>query len=433
MSLINKYAPETLEDLVLSDSTKSQIESYLSDRGKMDNLIFYSKENGTGKTSTAMMIARKWTKEVLGECNVIQKKGSELKADDIASLESQISTMGQRVVVINEVDRLHSQTQTKLGELIESHTKSGNTYFILTTNELDKIESMLADRCRRVSFAPVGIEAALKNKLLSIFEKEKEQQATDNDISKIAEIAHTNKSIRQSIMKLGTYIDTGEMLSDELIQIELREEALRKELAELAEKKIERQNKEKEDKFKTALSLFEGSYTINDFLQYLIVNEKLDSKSIVKQLIENKLVDVIDFEEDIEAQKAQGAHRRISIPLACYEKNGKIVQLTNPGRVIDEDWKDIPAEEILKRQTTHVWIHDGKLRGVWNKMCGKKPDNLEEYQEVKAATGKDSTVTYWAYHKGKRTGYTCKMIEIDKLTFSGSKETRYIQDELKNA
>ncbi|HCG6534502.1 TPA: AAA family ATPase [Vibrio parahaemolyticus] len=435
MKLIDKYAPERLEDLVLSDSTKKQIESYLSDMGKMDNLIFYSKENGTGKTSTAMMIAKKWTEEVLlGKSNPIQIKGSDLKADDIASLESQISTMGKRIVVINEVDRLHSQTQTKLGELIENRTKSGKTYFILTTNELDKIENMLLDRCKQVSFAPVGIEAALKNKLLSIFEKEKEQQATDNDLSKIAEIANTSKSIRQSIMKLGTYIDTGDVVSDELIEIKIKQENLRKELAELEKKQVEIQAKEKEDKFKTALSLLEGSYAINDFLQYLVDNKKLDSKSFVKKLIENKLVNASDFEDKIEGQEAQGTHKRAMIPLACYERNGKIVQLKLSGQVKKEDWWHFTANEIIERQTTHVWIDNGEVSGVWNEMCGDKPDNFEEYQEVKAATGEDSTVTYWAYHHGKRTKYTCKMISIDKLTSSGSdKQIRHIQQELESA
>ncbi|HHX8485994.1 TPA: AAA family ATPase [Vibrio diabolicus] len=420
MKLIDKYAPEKLDDLILSDSTKSQIESYLSDMEKMDNLIFYSKENGTGKTSTAMMIARKWTKEVLGSSSVIVKKGSELKADDIASLKNQISTVGKRIVVINEAERLHSQTQVKLGELIESHTKSGNTYFILTTNELDGIEKMLADRCRQVSFEPVGIESALKDKLLTIFEKEREQKATDNDVDKITEIANTNKSIRQSIMKLGTYIDTGDVVSDELIQIEIRKEALRRELDELDEKKVALQAKEKEDKFKAALSQFEASYTIKDFLQYLIDNKKLDSKSFVKQLIENKLVDATDFEEENKAQK----HKKLSIPLACYEKDGEIIQLKNPGQVKEEDWWDFDDKEILDRKTTHVCIDGGKLIGVWNRHCST-PDNIDEYKEL--------PVTYWAYHYGKRTKYTCEKVVINKLTATGSKKTRSFKVELETA
>ncbi|MBY7798680.1 AAA family ATPase [Vibrio fluvialis] len=434
MKLIDKYAPENLDDLILSDSTKQQIKIFLSDMKKMDNLIFYSKENGTGKTSAAIMIAKKWTKELLGNSNVIQIKGSELKADDIVSLENKISTMGKRIVVINEVDRLHSQTQTKLGELIENRTTSGNTYFILTTNELDKIESMLANRCRQVSFEPVDIESALKDRLVTIFEKEKGQKATDNDVSKITEIANTNKSIRQSIMKLGTYIDTGDVVSDELIQIALREEALRKELAELNKKKVAIQVKEKEDKFKGALFQIEASYTINDFLQYLVDNKKLDSKSFVKQLIESKLVNATDFEEEIEAQQALGSHRKISIPLACYKKDGEIIQLKNPGQVKKEDWWEFLASEILERQTTHVWIDGGEVRGVWNEKCGDKPDNFEEYQEVKTTNGEDSSVTYWADHHGKRTKYTCKMISINKLTASGSKkETRSIKKELETA
>lgn len=208
-------------------------------------------------------------------------------------------------------------------------------------------------------------------------------------------------------------------------ELEKEELSIKERLAEITKQKAEIQAKEKEDKFKAALSQFEASYAINDFLQYLIVNEKLNSKSLVKQLIENKLVDATDFEEDIQAQQILGSHRKLSIPLACYEKNGELVQLKNSGQVKKEDWWGFDDKEILDRKTTHVCIDGGKLIGVWNRHCSK-PDNFDEYKEL--------PVTYWANHNGKRTKYTCKKVVINKLTATGSKEIRNIQqEELKNA
>lgn len=147
-----KYRPDNLESMLLPIELKAVLKNAI-DEGTIENMIFYSGNPGTGKTSTAIAICK------------------ELKCDfkfinaslhgNIGTLKGEIEGYGMqkiygtskvRVVILDEVDGATSDDFfTSLRGLIErtAHTLR----FILTCNSLHKIPGNIQSRCKPISFA----------------------------------------------------------------------------------------------------------------------------------------------------------------------------------------------------------------------------------------------------------------------------------------
>ena len=130
---IEKYRPQTINDLILPSDLKSLFESFVSD-GEIQNILLYGGA-GKGKTSTAYALTTQ-----LG-CDVLYLNGSlDNKIDDVRYTVQQFATTGsfksgKKVVIIDECDRMVS-AQEALKSLMEQ-TES-NCRFILTTNNITK-------------------------------------------------------------------------------------------------------------------------------------------------------------------------------------------------------------------------------------------------------------------------------------------------------
>lgn len=147
-----KYRPDTLDSMLLPVELKAVLKNAIAE-GTIDNMVFYSGNPGTGKTSTAIAICK------------------ELKCDfkfinaslhgNIGTLKGEIEGYGMqkiygtskvRVVILDEVDGATSDDFfTSLRGLID---KTANTLrFILTCNSLHKIPGNIQSRCKPISFA----------------------------------------------------------------------------------------------------------------------------------------------------------------------------------------------------------------------------------------------------------------------------------------
>ncbi|HHF2908027.1 AAA family ATPase [Vibrio sp. Vb2235] len=301
MKLIEKYAPKTLDELVLNEAAHRLVSKYLEDDSALDNLIFHSQENGTGKTSAARMIAEKWSKSVFSEFTeqreaILEYKGSQFGTGDVSALEKTLSMNGKRVIIINEVDRMSTQALNNLSETIDEFTKSDSNTFIMTTNRFEKLPSILTSRCQEVDFTPNGTEEGVIKRLIHIFKQEK-GEPTERDITVIQDIVGKQRgSIRQSIIELGKYITINEsslMVNtecDDLDSIRTKMKEYKEAMERLASKEEQILQEQMEGCFDSALESIKD-YKIEQFIEYLVEKgvysieskEKKEQKSTAKR------------------------------------------------------------------------------------------------------------------------------------------------------
>ncbi|EML0276016.1 AAA family ATPase [Vibrio parahaemolyticus] len=301
MKLIEKYAPKTLDELVLNNKAHRLVSKYLEDGSALNNLIFHSEMNGTGKTSAARMIAEKWSKSVFSEFTeqkeaILEYKGSQFGTGDVSGLEKTLSMNGKRVIIINEVDRMSNQALNNLSETIDEFTKTDSNTFIMTTNRFDKLPSILTSRCQEIDFTPIDTEKGVANRLIHIFKQEK-GEPTERDKKVIQGIVEKQRgSVRQSIIELETYIATNEYVLadkadlDDLDSIRAKIKKHKEEMERLASQEEQILQDQMEGCFDSALESIKD-YKIEQFIEYLVEKgvysleskEKKEQKSTAKR------------------------------------------------------------------------------------------------------------------------------------------------------
>lgn len=147
---VEKYRPNTIQDLILPRNVIQLFEKYISE-SEIQNMLF-SGTAGIGKTSTTNVLV------------------NELKADSLfinASLETGVETIrykvqqfvmtssfsdskSKKIVIIDECDRMSAQAQDSIKSLIETTEK--NARFIFTTNNPSKIIDPIHSRCGEINF-----------------------------------------------------------------------------------------------------------------------------------------------------------------------------------------------------------------------------------------------------------------------------------------
>ena len=151
-----KYRPQKLDDLILSDRTREIVQEYTDE---IPNLLFVGTP-GTGKTTLARIIVN----DLLG-CNFLYINASDESGIDtirhkVTSFSQTKSFDGKvKVVILDEADGLTAQSQAALRNTMESFAKY--TRFILTANHKHKIIPALQSRCQSLDIKPT-IEDAVK-------------------------------------------------------------------------------------------------------------------------------------------------------------------------------------------------------------------------------------------------------------------------------
>lgn len=191
MSYYQKYRPERIADLDL-DSARDLLLGNLK-AGKLSHAYLLVGPRGSGKTSTARILARlinckknsktQETKnsngyeEPCGKCEacVSIKEGSavdimEIDAasnrgiDDIRSLREKArlapAVLSSKVYIIDEVHQLSNDAFNALLKILEEPPK--NVMFILCTTENGKIPATIASRCVKIVFRKAGEEELVR-------------------------------------------------------------------------------------------------------------------------------------------------------------------------------------------------------------------------------------------------------------------------------
>ena len=146
-----KYAPKTLEDMILPKRIKGKFIEY----GLTKHYLLCGTA-GVGKTTLARILAKGHATLFI---NASSERGIDIvrnKIQDFASLRS-FGQSGKKVVILDEIDNLTIDAQKSLRGFIEEHQK--NVLFIGTANYPDRIIPALKDsRFSVINFAFSGAD-----------------------------------------------------------------------------------------------------------------------------------------------------------------------------------------------------------------------------------------------------------------------------------
>lgn len=157
---IEKYRPQTLDDLASHGDIKSTLERFMKD-GSLPHLLFHGPP-GTGKTSTILACAKKlYDPQQFGqmvlELNASDDRGIDIVRNQIlnfASSRGMYATSKFKLVILDEADQMTNDAQSALRRIIEKYTE--NARFCLITNYLNKIIPAIQSRCTRFRFGPLS-------------------------------------------------------------------------------------------------------------------------------------------------------------------------------------------------------------------------------------------------------------------------------------
>lgn len=147
---VDKHRPKTIQDIILPESIKSQVEFSLQTYD-FPNMIFHSGKPGTGKTTLARLIPEILNTDYMF-CPIATRSMEYL--EQIQRFSMQKSYDGKpRFVILDEADRPSERERFYQGlqPLIED--TSGTIRFILTLNNIYIVPEAMRSRCIPISFA----------------------------------------------------------------------------------------------------------------------------------------------------------------------------------------------------------------------------------------------------------------------------------------
>lgn len=148
---VQKYKPTCFEELIFKD--KSKIDSIISNIDSIPNMLLYSTAVGTGKTTTARLIANKLECDIK-EINSSLDRGIDAIRDIVKSYAENMSISTRcpkRMIFLDEADGITGDAQKALRNTMEEY--SNNVFFVLTCNNIYSIIPALQSRCQLFDFS----------------------------------------------------------------------------------------------------------------------------------------------------------------------------------------------------------------------------------------------------------------------------------------
>jgi len=164
---IEKYRPKKLDDIVDQEEVIQGLKNLLKgDIKEMPHLLFAGPP-GTGKTTTALALAREiyggqWRDYVL-ELNASDERGINVIRERV-KIFAQYFTPSEKapfkIVILDEADMMTSEAQTALRRIMEINARV--TRFILICNYITRIISPIQSRTAIFRFKRLPKEGAIK-------------------------------------------------------------------------------------------------------------------------------------------------------------------------------------------------------------------------------------------------------------------------------
>jgi replication factor C small subunit len=208
---VDKYRPQTFNEIVGQEYFVSRIKAFLESKN-MPHLLFAGAP-GTGKTTTALVVAR----ELYGkggvrgnflELNASDDRGIDVIRNQIkefAKLKS-LAQVPYKIICLDEADSLTKDAQQALRRTMEKY--SASCRFILACNEISKILDPIQSRCVIFKFKPLKndalfslLEKVAKDEGLTIEEDAKDLllKISEGDVRKLLNTLQSSSSINKII------------------------------------------------------------------------------------------------------------------------------------------------------------------------------------------------------------------------------------------
>ena len=262
---VEKYRPNTFDDIVLDPLNKSILENIIKNE-HFPNLLFYGPP-GTGKTTSIINLIKAYQENSQNQNLMIHLNASDERGIDI--IRNQINSFvnskslfnnGMKFVILDEVDYMTKNAQIALRYLLQSY--KSNVRFCLICNYISRIDEALQNEFVRLRFNQLP-EREIITFLNVINEKEK-LQYSDETIHLIQKLF--NSDIRSMI----NYMQSNE-------QIIYNRKIIQTELWEKITDDIKNKDLDENLHFISKLSNeynIEKKNIIKNYLNYLIRNKK---------------------------------------------------------------------------------------------------------------------------------------------------------------
>ena len=179
---VEKYRPKSFSDIVSQSIAINRLKEFIK-TPNMPHMIFAGPA-GTGKTSTALIIANTYLKKEDRDTNLLEVNASDtLRIGYVRQVlknfvsQSLIKDGSLKFVILDEADNIPGQVQQALRRIIEK--ASMNVKFILLCNYINRIIDPIISRCAVFRFVNLP-EDKIVARLKYIVKKENLQISEDH-------------------------------------------------------------------------------------------------------------------------------------------------------------------------------------------------------------------------------------------------------------